>query len=196
MITPVAEHIQAVALKLASGERSRHRIALDLGLGIEYVEIITALPQTKEAVAKIAPEAIPVERSITQRLEDLSQDALDIVETKMRTGLHERTVLAAAKVILDARQAGRQDKGRGAIFILSDGEAERMRETIFQIRNGARHDRDGNQVGDSPTGTPAGVPGELVLSHSSGPRVQGPSSTRTSPLLPISHKLLETEEAQ
>jgi len=197
MITPVPEHVHAIALKLATGEKSYHRVAQDLGLGVEYVKLIATLPQTISALEKLVPDAPPLAISINQRLEDLSQDALDLVESKMRNSMHERTALAAAKVILDARNTAVAAKGRGGlnILVLSDREAERMRETIFQIRDHAVGDGRGHEVGSGAPGTQERVPGEPVLSRERSSGLQGPSSPRTSPLLPFPHHLSEQAEA-
>jgi len=133
--TPSIEHRNLVALQWASGERSTHRIALNLQLPEPYVDFIRTLDSFQDTVLALLPEAKPVERPFEDRLRDAKQDALTHTLKTMRTATHERTRLRAAEVILNAdRRAQSTSSSAGGGFILPAGEADRIVETRIQVR--------------------------------------------------------------
>jgi len=194
--TLVKDHLQMVAFKWATGERSLTRIALDLGLSVPYVVHLKNLPTFDSAVGVLLPDAKPVETTYENRLVDLKHDALDVIRHQLHHGVHERTRLRAAEILLNAgerkqlQSAATGAGGGGSVF--HPGEIDRITETRIQTRTYTVGNRDGGQDGGSPSPAPEGLQRQSLLPSPGSSTLQGPSSTRTSPCLPTSSELFNS----
>ena len=116
-----APHLLTVmALRVAMGETSAHAIAERLALALSDVHEMSEHPLFEAEVARVAPEAPIQRRSLEQRLESYAHDALDVLAKEMRHGAQERTRVATASKILDARNAaktaGRTSNNEGVVL--------------------------------------------------------------------------------